>query len=77
MAKLKHKKFPEVFQANFETCCNVHSHFTRSVKSENFYQRNHSKLATSRSITISGVKIWNSISPDLRKIQQNSVSKNN
>jgi len=67
MAKLKHKKLPEAFEANFETCSNVHSHFTRSIKSQNFYQRSHSKLASSRSITISGVKIWNSLSPDLRK----------
>jgi len=53
MANLKHKKLPEVFQANFGTCSKVRSHFTRSVKSHNFHQRRHFKLATFRSITIS------------------------
>jgi len=42
MTKLKHKKLPEAFETNFETCSTVHSHFTCSVKSQKFYQCSHS-----------------------------------
>ena len=68
MHKLFNKKLPEMFQNRFTKVRNVHNYETRNNTTANYYLRRASKKAGHNKLEYRGVKLWNEIDANLKKL---------
>ena len=66
MMKLNTNKLPDIFTKNFAKVASVHSHFTRSSSSNDYYVPRSFYVKTNQSIRITGAKIWNDLPSELK-----------
>ena len=66
MMKLNTNKLPDIFTKNFAKVASVHSHFTRSSSSNDYYVPRSFFVKTNQSIRITGAKIWNNLPSEIK-----------
>ena len=68
MHKLFNNKLPEMFQNSFTKIGNVHNYETRNNITANYYLPHTSKKAGHNKLEYRGVKLWNEIDVNLKKL---------
>ena len=75
MYDVRHKIAPSRIQKQFQDISNIHSHYTRSSASNNFYTQSSRLSIQLNSFSRTGSTIWNGISLTLRNHRKNDFTR--
>lgn len=75
MYDVRHKIAPSRIQKQFQDGSNIHSHYTRSSASNNFYTQSSRLSIQLNSFSRTGSTIWNGIPLTLRNLRKNDFTR--
>ena len=75
MHKLFNNKLPEMFQNSFTKIGNIHNYETRYNITANYYLPRASKKTGHKKLEYRGVKLWNKIDVNLKKLPLHTFNK--
>ena len=75
MYDVRHKIAPSRIQKQFQDISNIHSHYTRSSASNNFYTQSSRLSIQLNSFSRTGSTIWNGIPLTLRDLRKNDFTR--